>query len=140
MRTEDFRNDRLCERGDYWLAKRPESPNFYIFWYDSRVGKVLKRTTGYKNFPDAKRVLEYVHLTNPNSLRSAEPALFSVLAYYWETHASKLGEPTSSAAALKHWLGYFDQRTAILELNPDRIKGFWDHLRGKGLWLSPFEP
>jgi integrase len=133
MRAEAIGETRVREYGDYWLAKRSDSPSYYICWYDARFRKVIRRTTGCADFQDADEVLRFTYLRNPRSLRPGEPALLEVLSWYWAGHASKVNKPSSNATALRHWLEYFDHRTAIIKLEPTEIFKFWDHLRTIGL-------
>lgn len=50
-------DNRLFEYAGHWLVLRPDTPNFYIYWCRPGTRRVLRRSTGARDFELAKRRL-----------------------------------------------------------------------------------
>jgi len=90
-----MRSNRL---GDFWLAKRPDRPNFYICWMDKKRGKVAMRSTGTSILTEAEDRLAEMFKKRQQLVQEdpQDVPLMTILDRYYDQHASTL--PSKNAA------------------------------------------
>ncbi len=64
---------RLFEYSDHWLVKRPDTPNYYIYWCRPGTRRVRQRTSRTSDFEEAKRrLVEFAHRGGKGQSRAPE--------------------------------------------------------------------
>jgi len=136
MRAYSDTSAVLLREGDYWIARRKETPYLYVCWYDRRTQKVTRKSTAETDLGAASRLLTALILANPDALAPAEPTLQRVLMWYWADYACNLSYPSTGRSALRYWTNHFGPDICPSGLRPREIETFWDHLRCEGLQES----
>ena len=125
--------ERIRQLGRFWLAVRPDRPNFYICWMDKKSGKVKAQSTRTTDLAEAERQLA-LRYQNDRVLDREDPAavpLMAILDRYYDEHASKL--PSANAARLA--IEFFREvcpDISVADFRKKEQRRVADILRGRG--------
>jgi integrase len=134
VRASSHHESRLVQYGRYWLAKRSDSPYFYVCWYDKRRRQVGRQSTGLTDFKAAEITLGKALIAKSDSVQTAvELDLHCVLLWYWENHAKAKSGASSLKGPLGYWADFFPTGQTVKELSRVDVQRFWESLRADGL-------
>ena len=131
---------RNAKRGDYWLAERPDSPYWYITWYDRNSRQTRGRSTGETDYDEAAIRL-HEHALARQRPRKAEPEtvyMSVVITEYLQEHAVNLASYEQAKIAGEYLIGsetasgFFEGGDTVGDLTPKRQKEFIGWLAAKG--------
>ncbi|MCJ7526884.1 MAG: hypothetical protein MUO37_02045, partial [Methyloceanibacter sp.] len=119
--------------GNFFLDRRPNSPNWCVCWFDSATRQTKRASLGTSDLQAAKvQFAEYV--TTHEALTNARPdevPLEAILIRYWEDHAKTIPSAEQARFALAKWSDHFSG-AMVSELTPQRQEGFVAALRAEG--------
>ncbi|UAJ10043.1 tyrosine-type recombinase/integrase [Glacieibacterium megasporae] len=106
----------VYQRGGYWLdldrgaGGKPNSRNWYIFWYDSSTGHQRRTSTRTSDVRLACSKLDehYLAVHKPTVADQDHYAVPSALADYWQEHGSKQASSEAIKARLKLLTRFLD--------------------------------
>jgi hypothetical protein len=98
--------------GKWFLAKRANSPNWCVCWFDPATRQTRRSSLGTTDFQVAK--LQFAeHVTKHEALNHADPAgvpLEAILMRYWEEHGNDIPSAEQRAMRLQNGLIIFPAR------------------------------
>lgn len=120
--------------GSFWLSLRGNSPVWCRTWFDPATRQTRRASLGTADFSNAQlRLAEWV--TQNQTLRFEQPEnvpLETVLVRYYEGHAKHIPSGEQAFQACRKLSEFFPE-LLVSELTPDRLDGFTEWMREKGL-------
>lgn len=92
---------------NYRLAKRPDSPRWYIVWTEGR--RSFRRPTGTEDRAQAELVLAAFRLEveRPPEVKQDELEISKILDWYYEEHAAKRPSADQAKIAIKRFKAFY---------------------------------
>jgi len=122
---------RLYTVGDFWLAKRDQSPVFYIRWYDETAKTTRGRSTGCRSLDEAKRaILAHAEQEMANAPRAVEEAtVVSVFRQFWDEHGRTRRNADAVDGSLRTFTAFLKQDKAgiaatVADIKPELLMRF----------------
>jgi integrase len=117
--------------GDFWLARREESPFWQINWYDEEGRTTRHRSTRCERLEDAIPVIiAHEQAERAKGRQPIEEArAVPLLMLYWEEHGRRTINHAQTASSLRQFIGFLMQDKASLavtvkDLTPDVFRRF----------------
>lgn len=117
--------------GEYWLAKRPESPFWQICWYDAEGRTTRHRSTRRERLADAKPIIHAFEEAERAKARQPveEARAVPLLMLYWDEHGRRAINSAQVASSLRQFIAFLMQDKATIgvtvrDLTPDVFKRF----------------
>ncbi len=126
--------DPLYRVGEYWIAARSGTPNYYRVWWDRNAGRIRRTSLGTSDFAEAKRVLKdwfaQEHIPENEPLNAIP--LATVIRIYYEEHAMDLPSHEAARIELTKWLDHFGEQSVAEATAPKALDAFIQTLLASG--------
>ena len=138
--------ESVWEYGEYKLVKRPDTPNYHIYWKPRKGSKPRRQSTGTSDLEQAKQKLIAFASPKmrPTVLPEDEIDLLEVLLHH-VTPIIKRAKPRNCAEiyTLKHWMDFMDEMDIrsvadfTLGMQDEYVQWRFDRLHAGGHAGSP---
>lgn len=133
MPNKTHRSDeRSVQIGDYWLSRRPSSPNWYATHYDKLRRQTVRTSLGTEDIKEAELELAEYVVNNRNMIRERPDtvSIAEILVRYYNEEGRNKISATQNRIALAKWSDYFGD-ALISDLTPRKLEDFIRHLKTK---------
>ena len=112
--------------GDYWLSKQSRSPAWCRTWYDPKSQQTRRASLRTTDFEQAKQILTdwFVLQHQPKQKPADGVMLATLLARYFDKHASQLKRAGDYRIVLNYWLDFHGDTTLDEAAALDRQEAF----------------